>query len=827
MKKIILTLAVLATALMGYAQNYPPVETLPKVAPAQTPAFEGQTRIGGAQTQKPFKSTIVTSSLKFPWDLVFLPDGRMMVTEKAGTIRIVTQAGVVGAPIAGVPAVTYRSDSGLLAMVLDPEFATTRLVFWTFVEPLPDGNVTSVARARLSDNETTFENVTVIYRATPPYPGFQHPGARMLFDAQGKLYVCFGEHYDDNVRIQAQELNSSLGKIVKINKDGSPATGNPFADTVGARPEIWSLGHRDPQGLAFHPVTGQLWEAEHGPMAGDEVNIITPGGNYGWPTIAYGLEYTGPRKGLTVGNGTQQAGMIQPQYYWDPVVAPSGITFYTGSQMPEWKNNLFLATLRAKHIIRLVIDNTNKIVGEERLLVSENQRFRSVVQGPDGALYAITDQTVGRIYRIEAKSNNVALNTFKLNPSSSIIKGTTTASTANFSYSVPENTQKVNISAITPPGATMTINGTSTASGVFSADIPLTTFSTPITILVTAEDGITQKTYQVTVNKAGSANANLASLKLSTGVLNPAFAAGVTAYSAAVNNTTNAIQVTPTAAIADAIVKVNGITTTSGTASAPIPLYTGENAVAVQVTAPGGNVKTYLLTIDRAKSANVVLSTFKLKPSSSIVKGASANTYSYNVPAGTTKVNLSAVLPAGASMTINGSATASGVLSGDIPLNGNATQIIILVTAENGITQKTYEVTINRAMPMLMAASAATFNELSLLRESTSGTTPEATTLLVRQAVSPNGDGINDQLIIEGIASYPKNTLKIMNRNGDVVFNTTDYDNINRVFRGHTNNGKPVGAGTYYYALDYFDGKAMHTKTGYLVVKYDGPSGSK
>lgn len=377
--------------------NNPPVETAAKVAPGQTPAFAQQTRVPGVKTTTAYKVSVITSGLSYPWGLVFMPDGRMMVTEKAGRIRIVTSTGSIGEAITGVPAVNYTGESGLLSLALDPDFATSRLVFWTFTEAVTGGVTMSVARGKLSADEKSFTNVQVIYRATPTYSGSatNHKGSQLLFDNEGRLYVSFGEHSADDIRVNAQSLGSTIGKIVRINKDGTAAAGGPFATTTGARPEIWSLGHRNPQGLAFNPVTGDLWESEHGPQAGDEINLIKAGSNYGWPTIAYGLEYSGAK----VGNGTQQSGMEQPVYYWDPAIAPSGMTFYTGSQIPEWKNNLFVAALRGMHIVRLVISN-NKVTGEERLLSDQGQRFRRVVQGPDGALYAITDMAQGRIYRI-------------------------------------------------------------------------------------------------------------------------------------------------------------------------------------------------------------------------------------------------------------------------------------------------------------------------------------------------------------------------------------------------------------------------------------------
>jgi glucose/arabinose dehydrogenase len=373
----------------------PPVETRAKVAPGQQPAFAGQNRVQGIKTQTDFHVAIITSSLNHPWGLAFLPDGRMMVSERPGTIRIVTNTGNIGNAIANIPAVRTGGESGLLDLKTDPDFANSRLVFWTFVEPSGGNGVNCVARGRLSNDEASFENVQVIYRGTPSYASSNHNGSRMIFDNQGLLYVSFGEGFDDAVRVNAQQLNSSLGKIIRINKDGSAAAGNPFASTAGALPEIFSLGHRNPQGLALNPQTGVLWESEHGPQAGDEINIVRPGQNYGWPVIAYGLEYSG----AVVGNGTQQNGMEQPVYYWDPSIAPSGMTFYTGSLIPEWQNNLFVGALRGAHIVRLVINN-DQVVAEEQLLVDQSQRFRLVVQGPDGALYAITDMDQGRIYRI-------------------------------------------------------------------------------------------------------------------------------------------------------------------------------------------------------------------------------------------------------------------------------------------------------------------------------------------------------------------------------------------------------------------------------------------
>src|SRR5690606_6448775 len=310
------------------------------------------------------------------------------------TMRIATQQGDLSEPITGLPEVDSRRQGGLLGLTLDPDFTNNRMVFWTFSQPVEGGNLTAVAKGRLADDEKSIENAQVIYQATPAYDGALHYGSRILFDDSGNIIFSTGERSDLETRPQAQDLNSGLGKIIRITKDGKPAPGNPFAGEGGARPEIYSYGHRNVQGLALHPVTGELWDSEFGPQAGDEINLIEPGKNYGWPIITYGLEYSGDKIGDAI---QQQEGMEQPVYYWDPVISPSGITFYSSNVIPEWQNNLFIAALSGLHVARLVIEG-NKVVGEERLLVEEAQRFRDITEGSDGALYAVTDQ--GRLYRI-------------------------------------------------------------------------------------------------------------------------------------------------------------------------------------------------------------------------------------------------------------------------------------------------------------------------------------------------------------------------------------------------------------------------------------------
>lgn len=374
----------------------PPVETGAANTTYQ-PAFAGQTRAGSIQTTTEIESKIITSGLSAPWGVAYLPDGRLLVTEKAGKIKIVTQAGVISNALTGVPAVNPDSQGGLLGICLDPAFATNRMIYWVFSEVVGGGNITAVAKGRISDDEKAIENATVIYRSNTPNASTLHYGGRVLFDKTGNLFVSIGERSVLETRPLAQSVTSSLGKIVRITTSGQAAPGNPAFTQAGALPELYTIGHRNPQGLAIHPTTGELWQSEHGPRGGDEINRIKAGANYGWPTITYGIEYSGTKIGEGI---TQRTGMEQPVYYWDPVVSPSGMTFYAGKRVPEWQNNLFIGSLSGMHIVRLAFKD-NKVAGEERLLAGEGQRFRDITQGKDEALYAVTDQ--GRLYKIDKK----------------------------------------------------------------------------------------------------------------------------------------------------------------------------------------------------------------------------------------------------------------------------------------------------------------------------------------------------------------------------------------------------------------------------------------
>lgn len=374
----------------------PPVETLSPNTDYK-PAFDGQTRVAGVATETSYTVTEIASGLSSPWGMANLPDGRILVTENGGTMRIVSQVGEVSNAITGLPPVNSAAQGGLLDVAVDPDFTQNRMVYWSFSQDGSNGTATAVAKGRLSDDEATIENAQVIYTALPEFNSFLHYGSRLEWDGSGNLFVSTGERSDIRSRPEAQQLDAALGKVLRITTDGDPADGNPFIGQADVLPEIYSYGHRNVQGLATHPLTGELWEAEFGPRGGDEVNLIKPGKDYGWPEISYGIEYGGD----PIGEGiTQAEGMEQPVYYWDPVVSPSGITFYSGSMISEWANNLFLGGLSGQHIVRLVIEDS-KVVGEERLLEDKNERFRDVLEGSDGALYAITDS--GKMFRVASE----------------------------------------------------------------------------------------------------------------------------------------------------------------------------------------------------------------------------------------------------------------------------------------------------------------------------------------------------------------------------------------------------------------------------------------
>ncbi|MBN8529930.1 MAG: PQQ-dependent sugar dehydrogenase, partial [Caulobacterales bacterium] len=310
-------------------------------------------------------------------------------------LRIVTAQGAVGAPIQGLPAVDAQGQGGLLDVAVGPTFATDRRIYWSYAEPRQGGNGTAVARGRLSDDGGRVDEVQVIFRAQPTYAGRLHFGSALAFAPDGTLFVTLGERSDRPMRVQAQRLDSHLGKVIRIHADGSVPHDNPFVGRAGASPEIWSLGHRNVQGAAVGP-DGALWTVEHGARGGDELNRPRAGANHGWPDVAYGVEYSGAPLGQGV---TAREDVEQPVYYWDPVIAPGGAVFYDGALFPEWRGDLLIAALKEKHIARLVIRD-GRVVGEERLLTELDARIRDVAVGPDGAVWAITDEDDGKLVRL-------------------------------------------------------------------------------------------------------------------------------------------------------------------------------------------------------------------------------------------------------------------------------------------------------------------------------------------------------------------------------------------------------------------------------------------
>ncbi len=383
------------------------VEARPPVT-AYKPAFAGQTRAPVETLGVAFQATTVAQGLKYPWAIAFLPDGRMLVTERiAGALRIVGKDGAVSEPVTGAPAVMSRGQGGLLDVALDPAFRTNRLVYLSYAEPQTDGtNNTAVARGRLVEGAApSLEGLTVIYRQQPGLASPLHFGSRLVFARDGKLFVTQGDRSILAGQKQSQDLASGIGKIVRINADGSIPKDNPFVGKAGARPEIWTYGNRNVQAAALHPRTGELWEVEFGPQAGDEINIARKGRDYGWPTISYGVNY-GPARTPITGGETQRPGMEQPLYYWDPSLAPSGMIFYTGAMFPKWKGSLLVSGFQPQglaggNITRLTLKN-ERVVGEERLDIP-GALWRDIRQGPDGAIYLLQGGAVGKIVKLTPK----------------------------------------------------------------------------------------------------------------------------------------------------------------------------------------------------------------------------------------------------------------------------------------------------------------------------------------------------------------------------------------------------------------------------------------
>ena len=336
----------------------------------------------------------IASGLANPWALAFLPDARMLVTERPGRMRIVSREGTLSPPLGGVPKVFASGQGGLLDVVPDRDHARNRTIYFCFAEPAAGGARTSMARAKLiEEGSPRLDEVKIIFRQEGPLSSGNHFGCRIVQALDGNLFLTMGDHFTQ--RDEAQNLANHLGKIVRIAPDGGVPPDNPFVGKQGAKPEIWSYGHRNSQGAALHPQSGKLWMHEHGPRGGDEINVPEAGKNYGWPVIGFGIDYNGAR----IHEGTRRTGMEQPIQYWVPSIAPSGMAFYSGTAFPDWRGNLFVGALAGKVLVRLELEG-EKVTKEERLLTSMGERIRDVREGPDGALWLVTDNAAGQILRI-------------------------------------------------------------------------------------------------------------------------------------------------------------------------------------------------------------------------------------------------------------------------------------------------------------------------------------------------------------------------------------------------------------------------------------------
>lgn len=359
------------------------------------PAFAHQTRAPEMRSGVDIAAEQIARGLDEPWAIAFLPDGRALVSERPGRLRVIARDGAMSDPVSGLPAVDGRDQGGLLDVALGPSFGEDRLIYWSYTEPRGGGeNATAVARGRLSEDDARVDNVEVIFRQQPAWDSTKHFGSILIFDDAGQLYVTLGERSNREARGLAQDNSTTLGKVVRINADGSVPADNPFLGDATARDEIWSTGHRNVQGAALHPETRALWTIEHGPRGGDELNIARAGRNYGWPIISYGEEYSGQ----PIGEGiAAREGLEQPVYYWDPVIAPGDMTFYTGDLFP-WAGDLLIAGLRTEALVRLELEG-ERVIGEERFALGVG-RIRDVAQAADGALWIITDESNGQVLRL-------------------------------------------------------------------------------------------------------------------------------------------------------------------------------------------------------------------------------------------------------------------------------------------------------------------------------------------------------------------------------------------------------------------------------------------
>jgi glucose/arabinose dehydrogenase len=396
-KALTLTVTTFLVAPSAYTQSPAPVKQGEPNVPEFEPAFAGQNRAPASDSGVTLAAETFAAPLEHPWGIDILPDGGYLVTERPGRMRVISENGELSEPIAGIPGVLAAGQGGLLDVAVGPTFAEDRMIYWTYAKPLEGGKSATVAtRGRLSEDGSEVTEVEDIFVQAPPSPTPAHYGSRILFDGEGHAFITTGDHFTEVERLLAQDLGTTYGKVVRVNLDGSVPEDNPFVDQEGAIGSIWSLGHRNIQGASLHPELGRLWTIEHGPQGGDELNLIRPGANYGWPVVSYGENYDSS----PVGEGTERhvGDFVEPRYYWDPVIAPGGMLFYQGNLFADWQGDLLIASMSPGGVVRIGLDG-DTVTGEERLL-QDRGRIRDIVEAPDGALLVLVDAAEGAVLRL-------------------------------------------------------------------------------------------------------------------------------------------------------------------------------------------------------------------------------------------------------------------------------------------------------------------------------------------------------------------------------------------------------------------------------------------
>lgn len=396
-KYLALSVIMLLSAYSAYAQSGKPVEQGEPNVPEFEPAFPEQTRAPASNSGVTLSVETLAEPLEHPWGIDVLPDGSYLVTERPGRMRVISQNGELSEPLKGIPEVLARKQGGLLDVRIGPDFSNDRMIYWAYSKPLDNGqSVTAVAKGRLSEDLSEVTDVEDIFVQEPPSPSPMHYGSRILFDGEGHIYITTGEHFTEEERVLSQELDATYGKVIRISPDGSVPEDNPFVGKEGAVGSIWSYGHRNIQGAAFHPETGQFWVIEHGPQGGDELNLVEPGANYGWPVVCYGVNYDGTPVGS--GKARHSGEFTEPRYYWDPVIAPAGSIFYQGDMFKEWEGDLLISSLVPGGLVRLELEG-DTVTGEERLITDQG-RIRDIMEAPDGSLLVLVDEPDGALLRL-------------------------------------------------------------------------------------------------------------------------------------------------------------------------------------------------------------------------------------------------------------------------------------------------------------------------------------------------------------------------------------------------------------------------------------------